>query len=352
MKSRNQLLVLLLSVTSVEWGSSAFLLNSSRRRLVVPKATSDTSAETAEERRHCVYRSPVTHKWTPRIELSELTVGQALEGAMIVQDKLDGRTGPKVWVDCGVGRHKSSNNSWKIQTAMLRLGGPNMKVSVASKKAARLRKKQPFTVFVSRIRLDNDQLEVTLLEEEIPTAVEQQQQKRISVSSLKVGQELSGIIQRVEDYGVLVNVGATRPGLLHIRRVGDLYQKYMNKSAGLQKVGLVKGVQVDVQVISCDQKRLFLDFSDSLKQEAERKYNSKKVDDEEDTPDTDPYAEETALFAAQQQQQQQQQKTEPTSLVDDEEEEDEDEDYDEDDDDDDDYDEDRDIEDAMGLGRY
>lgn len=219
-----------------------------------------------------------------------------------------------------------------------------MKGSVASKKAARLRKKKHFPVYVSRIRLDNDQMEVTTLEEELVTAGEKQ--PTVSVSSLKIGQELSGIIQRVEDYGIFVNVGANRPGLLHIRRVGDLYQKFIHKSAGLKKVGLTKGVQVNVQVISCDQKRLFLDFSDSLKQEAELKYSKVAAQQEEDTnAQVDPYAEEAALFVAQQQQNAES----TTSLVDDYDEED----YDEDDDEeDDDYDEDRDIEDAMGLGRY
>jgi predicted RNA-binding protein with RPS1 domain len=261
-------------------------------------------------------------------------VGQALEGAVVVQEKLDGKTGPKVWVDCGVGLYKK--NDWMIQTAMLRLG--NTKASVAAKKAARLRNKKHFPVYVSRIRLENDQLEVTLEPELIP---KKSQSPLIRLKDLQVGQELSGIIQRVEDYGLLINVGANRSGLLHIRRVGDLYQKFVNQADGLKKVGLHKGVQVDVQVISCEKKRLFLDFSKSLKQEAERKYKVVAEDD--------PYTEEAALFAEQRQQQQHQQNTASPALMD----EDEEDDYDEEEDDeDDDYDEDREIEDAMGLGRY
>ncbi|GAX16545.1 hypothetical protein FisN_7Lh271 [Fistulifera solaris] len=301
---------------------SAFLTTNPRRCTALEVANT--------EPRSCFYRSPVTGKWTPRLELSELVVGQALEGAVVVQEKLNGKTGPKVWVDCGVGLYKK--NDWKIQTAMLRLG--NAKASVAAKKAARLRNKKHFPVYVSRIRLENDQLEVTLE----PEAQKTSSPSMIRLQELQPGQELSGIIQRVEDYGLLIHVGANRPGLLHIRRVGDLYQKFIDKADGLKKVGLQKGVQVDVQVISCEKKRLFLDFSESLKQEAERKYKAVAEDD--------PYAEEAALFEVQQQQQQQ--NTELTALVDDDEEDD----YDEDEDDDDDYDEDREIEDAMGLGRY
>lgn len=332
MRIRQQLFVILCFIVSfvAEWGTSAFL-NPSPRQCTTVRSF---AAEVTEERPNCYYRSPLsslfTRQWTPRIELAELVVGQKLEGAVVVQEKLDGRTGPKVWVDCGVGRYKKS---WKIQTAMLRLGGSNMKISVATKKAARLRKKKQFPVYVSRIRLDNDQMEVTLDEKQEPIF---EPKTLVSVSRFKVGQELSGIIQRVEDYGILVDVGANRPGLLHIRQVGNLYQKYIDKSKGLKKVGLVKGVQVDVQVISIEKKRLFLDFSEALKQEAERKYSVQEED-----ANVDPYAEEAALYAAQQQ----------AAVEDQDNDDNDDEEYD-DDDEDDYYDEDRDIEDAMGLGTY
>ncbi|GAX29131.1 hypothetical protein FisN_7Hh271 [Fistulifera solaris] len=317
-QQRSNKAILLITICFFFLTSGSAFLTPSPRRCTALQVT---------ERRSCFYRSPVTGKWTPRLELSELVVGQVLEGAVVVQEKLNGKTGPKVWVDCGVGLYKK--DSWKIQTAMLRLG--NGKASVAAKKAARLRNKKYFPVYVSRIRLENDQLEVTLE----PEAPKTPTPSMIRLKDLQPGQELSGIIQRVEDYGLLIHVGANRPGLLHIRRVGDLYQKFVNQADGLKKVGLHKGVQVDVQVISCEKKRLFLDFSESLKQEAERKYKAAAEDD--------PYAEEAALYAAQQQRQ----NTESTALVEDDEEDD----YDEEEDDDD-YDEDREIEDAMGLGRY
>ena len=73
----------------------------------------------------------------------ELKPGQELEAFAVMQDLLDGKTGPKLFLDCGVGRCRDGKN-WKIQTAMLRIGGRGYKRSAAVKKTARLRKKSFF----------------------------------------------------------------------------------------------------------------------------------------------------------------------------------------------------------------
>ena len=240
----------------------------------------------SDERPPCFYRAPPNNQWRPRWELSELTVGQELQ-AVVVQELLNGTTGPKVFCEVGVGKwrrqtkgraspvtdqstQKTKKSSWKIVHAMLRLGPPRGKQSVALKRAARLRKKQSlgFPVFVQKIRLESDQLEVCLDRDEALDVLKQQQQSdRVSVSSLTVGQELMGQVIRVEPYGVLLDVGANRHGLLHIRTVAQLFQRYIAGRDGLQQTaGLSRGSRVNVQVQSIEKKRLQLDFTNQAKE--------------------------------------------------------------------------------------
>ncbi|KAL7574462.1 hypothetical protein ACA910_015831 [Epithemia clementina (nom. ined.)] len=156
---------------------------------------------------------------------------------------------------------------------MLRLGPPSTKRSVASKRAARLRNKSKnggpgFSVFVHKIRLNNDQLEVCLdRDEALRAALDDDEPRRVSVSSLQIGQQVTGHVIRVEPYGVLVDVGANRPGLLHILKVSEFLQHYIDKEEGLKEdAGLHKGAKVVLQVQENRQKRLWLDFTDQAKQ--------------------------------------------------------------------------------------
>jgi predicted RNA-binding protein with RPS1 domain len=159
-------------------------------------------------------------------------------------------------------------STWKITTALLRLGAGYMKESVARKTAARLRSKDSLAVYVSRIRLAQDQFEVVLSLDEV--AHYQRDAPLQSVSRLHAGDEVTGTVLRVEDYGVLVDVdGYNRAGLLHIQRVADLYGGYIDKKQGLEEAGLEKVTRVKLQVAAAvDKKRVFLDFTDDVKEEA------------------------------------------------------------------------------------
>jgi predicted RNA-binding protein with RPS1 domain len=87
------------------------------------------------------------------------------------------------------------------------------------------------------------------------------------VSNLTVGDEVTGTVVRIEDYGVFIQMdGYNRPGLLHIQRVADLYTSFINKKQGLIDAGLEKRSRVKLTVIENDQKRIFLDFTDDVKQ--------------------------------------------------------------------------------------
>ena len=203
--------------------------------------------------------------WGERKILSDVKVGDRLEG-YIVQEHLEGKTGPKVYLECGLGRYNPKTGAWKLANAMLRLGNQNAKASVTQKRVARLRKKTSIECFVSRVRLGNGQLEVVLKEEDVPRDIP----PKVSVASLKEGQELVGTVQRLVPYGAFVDVGANRIGLLHIQKVADLYGNYIDKERGLKEAGLERKAKIKVQIASNEKKRLFLDFTADVKEEAEK----------------------------------------------------------------------------------
>lgn len=351
--------------------SSATQYSNNYRRIIhiqnssndVAEDTASASTTTTQERRPCFYRSPAhKNRWQPRLELSELEIGQELK-AVVVQELLQGKTGPKLFCEVGVGRYNPQRparvGDWQIVTAMLRL--PDRKVSVARKRAARLRKKDCFAVYVSRIRTANGALEVCLTPEQ---AMETPAVARETVTP---GQVVSGKVTRVTDYGVLVDVGARqrKHGLLHITTVANLLGRYIDKATGLvEQAGLTRGTRVQLQVANITRREIALDFTSQAYEAAQAERNEAAATKKSSftaPPDTTPTSssgsesspqtttitspstglskqeeEAWASFAAN-----------PTvSSKDNQVADEDDEDYDED------YDEDRDIEDALGLGYY
>ena len=216
----------------------------------------------------CFWRLP-TGAWEQRINVDDLRVGQKLVG-VLVQELLDAKTGPKLWFDCGVGRIEigSGGGKWKIANGMHRIR--ERKESVVVKKVTRLRKKRDgIDLWVSRIYKTNGMFEVVTREEEVPTPMTTSA-VMVSASALKPNQEMIGKVVRIEPYGVFVNVGANRNGLLHIRKVADLFGTYIDKEEGLTEAGLEKGAKIRVVVANNERKRLFLDFPDDVKADAEK----------------------------------------------------------------------------------
>jgi len=271
--------------------------------------------------------------------LDDLKVGQPVKGT-VVQELLDGKTGPKLFLEVGAGR-TNSEGKWSIVYAMLRLS--RTKESVVRKRAARLRAKESIDVWISRVQRDCGRLEVCLDVEEIGNDMTT---KKRPVMSLKGGEEVLGRVVRVEKYGVLVDVGANRHGLLHILKVRSLYGKFVDGEKGLIEVGLQRGAKVRLCVESVDKRRLSLDFTRDVKEEAAVKMetipeggiDTPSIQNRETTPVVErstPLQDPVATQDA------------GNTLV-----EIDDEDDDDYDDEDDDYDEDRDIEDSLGLGFY
>lgn len=139
-------------------------------------------------------------KWEERIHMEDLFLGQELSG-YVVDDLSDGKTGPKLFFECGVGR--TSKGKWTIVHAMMRL--PRSKPSVAIKRAARLRKKNAVQLFVSRIQEGCGRLEVCATREEAETFFKAE--KKRPISSLRVGEEIEGVVVQLKPFGAFVDVG-------------------------------------------------------------------------------------------------------------------------------------------------
>lgn len=205
-------------------------------------------------------------------------MGQQLIGAKISNaDLLQAKTGPKIFYECGVGRIDAKGN-WQMVSGMLKVAKSYAKPSVVRKKVSRLSGK-PVELYVHKISLDNGRLEVKLslddsndeLEKEIP---------KIPASGLKQGDELVGKIVQLKPYGCFIDVGANRNGLLHIQRVADLFEKYIDKEQGLEEAGLERGASIKVAVKSNEKKRLFLDFTQETK-DLSKEAQKKEAEDQE-----------------------------------------------------------------------
>jgi len=290
----------------------------------------------------CFYKR-VDGNWRTRKQLNQLFIGQRLLATRLSEcDLINGVTGPKAFLECGVGRVTGAKGEWKIVNGMLRLGKRTgsknrMKESVVRKKLAKLPDDSLFAVYVSMINLDHASFEVSLNKND---ALEEGQRSRpVSASTLSPGQELSGYVKDVHPYGVFIDVGANRKGLLHITKVAQHYDSYIDKEEGLKKFGLKPGASVNVVVVRNGKKRLEFGFPSTVdiatKEDPDvLSYTQAPVDldDTDEAADiTDIDEEEAAMWAAY---------ADYNSYSNDE--------VDEDDK----HDEDKEIEDALGIGSW
>jgi len=300
------LAVAFLAAHVTSFSCSAFHLQSTPTTTTSLAESAAVDTTHAAPRRKCGYL--FEGRWEQRRDLTELSVGEKLLGRKVDGcDLLDGKTGPKIWFECGVGRIDPQGR-WHIVNGMLRLGRGGKRKSVAAKRVKRLSDKV-VDLYVTRIDTATGALEVTTSPEVAEKA--SQERKKVSVSSLKEGDELVGTVVRVEDYGVFVDVGANRLGLLHIQRVADLFGRYIKKAEGLTDAGLERGAQISVAVASNEKKRLSLDFTTSTKNDAQQerlmeegeriRKEKEKGKDKDETPPENAYdiaADEAAAWAA------------------------------------------------------
>lgn len=98
------------------------------------------------------------------------------------------------------------------------------------------------SVWVQSVDPDKGRIALTMVE---PPAVEW--------SDLDVGRVYEGKITRIERYGAFVDIGAERPGLLHVREMGQ----YVRSPEEVVHMGDT----IDVKVLTLDRRKKQIDFT-------------------------------------------------------------------------------------------
>jgi len=99
------------------------------------------------------------------------------------------------------------------------------------------------TVWVRNVDAQKGQLSVTMIK---PASV--------SWNEIQVGQVFRGKVIRIEKFGVFVDIGAERPGLVHI---SELSSDYVNSASDVVE----KGAEIEVKVIGLNRKKNQIDLS-------------------------------------------------------------------------------------------
>lgn len=125
-------------------------------------------------------------------------------------------------------------------------------------------------VWVEKVQPERNQVMVTMIE---PLAVEW--------NDLKSGQDYTGTVKRLENYGAFVDIGAEREGLVHISEISHDYIKHPSEVLSV-------GDEVQVQVLGFSRRKRRIDLSiKNLQEKPERDLAQASVADIED------YAEES-----------------------------------------------------------
>jgi transcriptional accessory protein Tex/SPT6 len=119
------------------------------------------------------------------------------------------------------------------------------------------------TVWVTRVDVDKGRIALTMVE---PPDVDW--------GELQVGQVHMGVVERLESYGAFVNIGAERPGLLHVR---EMSQGYLRHPSELVKTG----DEIEVKISQIDRQKRRIDLTMLGINTFEEQYDEEDEEEEE-----------------------------------------------------------------------
>lgn len=99
------------------------------------------------------------------------------------------------------------------------------------------------TVWVTKVNSEKGRIGLTMVEP-----------PRVEWREMTEGQVHTGTVTRIERYGAFVDIGAERPGLLHIREMSAGYVRHPSE---LVRVG----DQIDVRILKLDRQRRRIDLT-------------------------------------------------------------------------------------------
>jgi len=203
-------------------------------------AEEQTEEETTEETETVAAEAPANGVST----IDDLTAGMKLEG-QVKAIQLYG-----AFVDIGIGQDALLHIS--------QLGQQNVRNVEDVVKVG-----ETVTVYV--LKIDKDAGRVALSTEPTPS---------VTWDDIKQGQKVNGTVVRIENFGVFVDVGAERPGMVH---VSELAEGYVKTPSDVVSVGQ----EVEVRILKINRKKRQIDLT---MKEPQEDYAAEILEDQEELP--------------------------------------------------------------------
>ena len=99
------------------------------------------------------------------------------------------------------------------------------------------------TVWVTKVDLEKGRIGLTMVEP-----------PEVDWSDLVEGQTYAGTVTRLESYGAFVDIGAERPGLMHVREMASGYVRHPSEVVHM-------GEQLDVRILKLDRRKKRIDLT-------------------------------------------------------------------------------------------
>lgn len=125
-------------------------------------------------------------------------------------------------------------------------------------------------VWVTDVQKDQNRVSLTMVEP-----------PDVTWSELREGRLYTGKVTRIEQYGAFVDIGAERPGLLHVREMSSGYVEHPSELVSV-------GDEIEVRVLRVDRQRQRIDLTrQGLEQEVVQEPEpEEEPEEEEGTPQT------------------------------------------------------------------